>query len=97
MFLAGGNANLELQLPNQWLWDIIDEFIYQFQSWCQFAPKAKPEELAQAPQAWNVVSVLNFLQALITKSNILKFLERERLGQEQPYVFFSRTFASKTL
>lgn len=22
---------LELELPSQWLWDMIDEFIYQFQ------------------------------------------------------------------
>ena len=24
-----------LELPNQWLWDIVDEFVYQFQSYCQ--------------------------------------------------------------
>jgi translation initiation factor 3 subunit L len=23
-------------LPNQWLWDIIDEFIYQYQTFCHF-------------------------------------------------------------
>lgn len=23
-------------LPNQWLWDIVDEFIYQFQSFSQY-------------------------------------------------------------
>lgn len=29
----------DLELPNQWLWDIIDEFIYQFQSFCHFRAK----------------------------------------------------------
>ena len=28
-----------LVLPNQWMWDIIDEFIYQFQSFCQYRAK----------------------------------------------------------
>ena len=26
---------LNMQLPNQWLWDIVDEFVYQYQSYCQ--------------------------------------------------------------
>ena len=38
-----------LELPEQWLWDIIDEFIYQFQSFCVWRSKVKSkteEELA---------------------------------------------------
>jgi translation initiation factor 3 subunit L len=31
-----------LELPNQWLWDIIDEFIYQFQSFCHYRAKLHP-------------------------------------------------------
>jgi len=40
------NAPSTLVLPNQWMWDIIDEFIYQFQSFCQYRAKImnKPEE-----------------------------------------------------
>ena len=30
------HSNVNMQLPNQWLWDMIDEFIYQFQSFCQY-------------------------------------------------------------
>ena len=30
-----------LELPEQWLWDIIDEFIYQFQSFCVWRSKVK--------------------------------------------------------
>ena len=30
------NSNLNMQLPNGWLWDMVDEFVYQFQSFCQY-------------------------------------------------------------
>ena len=33
--------NVNMQLPNNWLWDMVDEFIYQFQSFCQFRAKMK--------------------------------------------------------
>jgi hypothetical protein len=31
----GAEQPVPLELPNQWLWDIVDEFVYQFQSYCQ--------------------------------------------------------------
>ena len=31
---------MQIELPNKWLWDIIDEFVYQFQSFQQFKSKA---------------------------------------------------------
>jgi len=70
-----------LELPDQWLWDIIDEFIYQFQSFSQFRTKlAKrtPEELdtlRRNAKIWNVHSVLNVLHSLVDKSNINRQLE----------------------
>ncbi|ELU37037.1 eukaryotic translation initiation factor 3 subunit 6 [Rhizoctonia solani AG-1 IA] len=33
---------VQLELPDQWLWDIIDEFIYQFQSFCVW--RARPTQ-----------------------------------------------------
>ena len=41
------------QLPNGWLWDMVDEFVYQFQSWAQFRGKAAArggEDLAALKQ-----------------------------------------------
>ena len=32
---------MALELPEQWLWDIIDEFIYQFQVFCTWRSKVK--------------------------------------------------------
>ena len=52
-----------LDLPNQWLWEIIDEFIYQFQSFVQFRAKLgkKTSEeldiLRQNPRTWDVLQV----------------------------------------
>ncbi|CAG8626616.1 11523_t:CDS:10 [Dentiscutata erythropus] len=69
-----------LELPNQWLWDIIDEFIYQFQSFCNYRNrlKNKTEEeivlLRDNIQVWSCYSVLNVLYSLITKSRITEQL-----------------------
>jgi len=71
-----------LVLPNQWMWDIIDEFIYQIQSFCQYKDKVmtkKEEELImlreKAQMVWNVHSVLNVLYCLVDTSRINEQLE----------------------
>ncbi|PPR80775.1 hypothetical protein GOBAR_AA39939 [Gossypium barbadense] len=80
---------VNMQLPNQWLWDMVDEFVYQFQSFCQYRAKMKnktEQEIAllrQFDQAWNVYGVLNYLQAFVEKSNIIQILEQEKEGIEQ--------------
>ena len=57
-----------LDLPNQWLWEIIDEFIYQFQSFVQFRAKLgkKTSEeldiLRQNPRTWDVLQVPKHLK-----------------------------------
>uniref|UniRef100_A0A673JAH9 Eukaryotic translation initiation factor 3 subunit L n=1 Tax=Sinocyclocheilus rhinocerous TaxID=307959 RepID=A0A673JAH9_9TELE len=79
--LSDADGPAPLELPNQWLWDIIDEFIYQFQSFSQYRCKTakKSEEeiefLRNNPKIWNVHSVLNVLHSLVDKSNINGQLE----------------------
>jgi RNA polymerase I-associated factor PAF67 len=41
------HGNVNMQLPNAWLWDMIDEFIYQFQSFAQYRGKLSQK----SPQA----------------------------------------------
>ncbi|KAJ6818376.1 uncharacterized protein M6B38_405585 [Iris pallida] len=83
------HGTVTMQLPNQWLWDMVDEFVYQFQSYCQYRAKLKSRTedelqlLKQYDQAWNVYGVLNYLQALVEKSQIIQILEREKEGLEQ--------------
>merc|ERR1711962_512576 len=80
-YILSADTPVNLELPNQWLWEIIDEFIYQFQNFTQFRSKlAKKTEdeietLKRNPKVWNVHSVLNVLHSLVDKSNINKQLE----------------------
>jgi len=75
-YILAPEKPVDLELPNQWLWDIIDEFIYQFQSFCQYRSKVKSKNeielksLRERPDIWNVHNVLNVLYSLIQKSNI---------------------------
>lgn len=39
LYLVDADGPVALELPNQWLWNIIDEFIYQFQAFSQFRSK----------------------------------------------------------
>jgi len=80
-YILSADTPVPLELPNQWLWDIIDEFIYQFQSFSQYRcklSKKKDEEtefLRSNPKVWNVHSVLNVLHSLVDKSSINQQLE----------------------
>jgi len=68
---------LKLDLPDQWLWDIIEEFIYQFQSFCNFRTKLQKrndddiEQLKKNSKMWNVHAVLNVMHSLVDKSKIV--------------------------
>jgi len=76
--LVSAQTPVNLDLPHQWLWDIIDEFIYQFQSYSLFRMRAgtggKNEstvnKMRDKPEIWNVHSVLNVLHSLVEKSQI---------------------------
>lgn len=35
--MCAGNVNM--MLPNVWLWNMVDEFLYQFQSFAQYRAK----------------------------------------------------------
>ncbi|BFZ03287.1 hypothetical protein BsWGS_06326 [Bradybaena similaris] len=81
-YILNAEGPVPLELPDQWLWDIIDEFIYQFQAFSIFRHKSinkktenEIEVLRTNPKIWNVHSVLNVLHSLVEKSNINKQLE----------------------
>ncbi|CDS09409.1 hypothetical protein LRAMOSA10769 [Lichtheimia ramosa] len=77
-YILNSDGPVNLELPNQWLWDIIDEFIYQFQSFSNYRDrlKSKTEEeialLRDNPQIWSTYSVLNVLYSFISKSRIIE-------------------------
>ncbi|CDZ97426.1 eukaryotic translation initiation factor 3 subunit 6 [Phaffia rhodozyma] len=85
-FLLNSDGPVDLELPGQWVWDLLDEFIWQFQSFGQYRGdfKGKGEEeiaiLAEGNQVWSCYSVLNVLYSLIQKSNIREQLIAEANG-----------------
>jgi len=87
-YILNSDGPINRELPNQWLWDIIDEFIYQFQSFSQYrfkVHKLDNNEMVQIrnnPTIWNVHSVLNVLHSLVDKSHINPQLEVFASGGE---------------
>ncbi|RCH83406.1 hypothetical protein CU098_001787, partial [Rhizopus stolonifer] len=74
-YILNSKGPVSLELPNQWLWDIIDEFIYHFQSFCNFRDRIKKTEqelklLEENAQIWSSYSVLNVLSSFVQKSCI---------------------------
>jgi len=76
-YLLNSDGPVKLELPDQWLWDIIDEFIYQFRSFSHWRShiKTKTDEELQllstdGGQVWSCYSVLNVLYSFIQKSKI---------------------------
>jgi translation initiation factor 3 subunit L len=75
-----------------WAWDVIDEFIYQFNSFCSYrqrlAAKNSPENeeevqvLREKNDVWGCYSVLNVLYSLIQKSRISEQLAAQKRGED---------------
>lgn len=82
-YILSAEEPVLLELPDIWLWELIDEFVYQFQSFAQYRArlqKKTPHELEQldtsnSNKVWNVLCVLNVLHSLVDKSNIKQQLE----------------------
>ena len=91
-FILNSEGPVELEIPNYyWAWDVIDEFIYQFNSFCSYrqrvAFKADNAEeisvLRENPNTWGCYSVLNVLYSLIQRSQIGEQLRAMRDGTDQ--------------
>lgn len=88
-YILNAETPVPLELPNQWLFDIIDEFIYQFQTFTQYRCKLSKKTadeidvLRNNPKIWNIHSVLNVLHSLVDKSNINEQLKAYNDGLNQ--------------
>ncbi|WWD17147.1 eukaryotic translation initiation factor 3 subunit L [Kwoniella shandongensis] len=86
-YLLNSEGPVPLDLPIQWLWDMLDEFVYQFSSFAQWraSPKNKADDelemLAEAQHIWSSYSVLNVLYSLVQKSQINEQLKAEKEGK----------------
>ncbi|TFK24101.1 eukaryotic translation initiation factor 3 subunit 6 [Coprinopsis marcescibilis] len=86
-YLLNSDGPVPLELPEQWLWDIIDEFIYQYQVFCTWRSKTKAKTddelamLAESGPVWSSYSVLNVLYSLMQKSRINEYIGAQREGK----------------
>lgn len=82
-----------IELPNQWLWDILDEFIYHFQTFCTYRNKiAKMQRdtdmltIKSNPEVFDTTKVLCYLHRLMEASQIRAYLDSKRTGEGAPEV-----------
>jgi len=89
LLLNSEDGPVTFDLPNQWLWEIVDEFIYQFNQFSLYRnklmlnkEKADPIELQYVQEhheVWSAYSVLNALYSLIGRSQIIEQLKDSKL------------------
>ncbi|KZF22726.1 putative eukaryotic translation initiation factor 3 subunit 6-interacting protein [Xylona heveae TC161] len=90
-YILNSDGPVELEVPSYyWAWDVIDEFIYQFNSFCSYrhriARKGENDEekqlLRENPNTWGCYSVLNVLYSLIQRSQINDQLAAIKRGED---------------
>ena len=79
-----------LDLPVQWLWDMVDEFVYQFTDFCRFRSKdlkkrsvAEIEIMAQKPKIWDSMQVMSTLNRMVAASEIIAILKEDKQNPEE--------------
>ncbi|XP_055847046.1 eukaryotic translation initiation factor 3 subunit L [Episyrphus balteatus] len=70
-----------LELPDIWLWELVDEFVYQFQNFAQYRARLTDKSQEEIQQlniqhnnVWSILCILNVLHSLVDISNIKKQL-----------------------
>ncbi|KAI5198364.1 eukaryotic translation initiation factor 3 [Aureobasidium subglaciale] len=90
-FILNSEGPVDLDVPNHyWAWEVIDEFIYQFNSFCAYRQKVALKQdndedaqiLRDNPNTWGCYSVLNVLYSLIQRSQIQEQLEARKRGED---------------
>lgn len=83
-FLLTQPVPVPIELPTQWLWDMIDEFVSQFQSFRHFYSASyksftvqELQILKENSRVWNAGDVMFYLNELINKASILPALAAE--------------------
>lgn len=100
--ILSASTPVTLELPDVWLWELVDEFVYQFQNFSQYRARLtdkKDEEmhalLNKHNKVWNILCILNVLHSLVEMSNIKKQLEVAASGGDPDSVagnFGSQSF-----
>ena len=89
-FILQWGNEMPYQLPLEWLFDIINEFVYQFQAYWQFVGRASDRTredikiIEENPDAWKPGLVLWYLQELQAASVIKEAIVADRDGKPLP-------------
>jgi len=78
---AESHLDVDLDLPVQWLWDIIDDFVTQLQDFCYY--KQTLAGRSADDSLWNVKKAIECLEGLVKKSQIKKILEAQKKGKDE--------------
>lgn len=88
LLLNNEDGPVPFELPNKWLWDIIDEFIYQFNQFAVYKSKLVSQKergeqgelkyVLEHNEVWSAYSVLNALYSLISRSQIVEQLKANK-------------------
>nr|OQO30977.1 Eukaryotic translation initiation factor 3 subunit L [Rachicladosporium sp. CCFEE 5018] len=94
-FILNSEGPVDIDVPsNFWAWDVIDEFIYQFNAFCAYRQKVALQQsstqvnedevaiLRENPSTWGCYSVLNVLYSLIQRSQISEQLAATKRGED---------------
>ncbi|CAD0114354.1 unnamed protein product [Aureobasidium uvarum] len=92
-FILNSDGPVDLEVPNvcqRRAIAFIDEFIYQFNSFCAYRQKVALKQdndedaqiLRENPNTWGCYSVLNVLYSLIQRSQIQEQLEARKRGED---------------
>ena len=71
------DRKFDYEIPIQWIWDILDEYVYQFQTFCQKRLKMSTEDMTYEyfvelnEEVWTLEKVAEQLEQLVKASNIL--------------------------
>jgi len=74
-------ADLSVALPAQWIWDILDEFVYHYERYCIFITKSVKSgkdqditDIREHPEVFDTTKVLMYLHQLAKTSKIEDYL-----------------------
>ncbi|KAL9699316.1 hypothetical protein quinque_002757 [Culex quinquefasciatus] len=88
-YILPSKEPVQLELPDIWLWELIDEFVYQFQNFAQYRARLtdKSDEemdmlLNNNSKVWNILCILNVLHSLVSMSKIKDQLEAAAAGRD---------------
>ena len=90
-YILNSEGPVDIEQPSYyWAWDVIDEFIYQFESFCRYRNRVartnpgdeEAQVLRENPNTWGCYSVLNVLYSLIQRSQINEQLAAQKRNED---------------